>query len=511
MKISFTKGVIKLNRTQKLKLNTIISIVNRITILISGLILPRFILLYYGSETNGMVSSITQFLSIITFLDLGVGAVIQSALYRPLANKDNNRISAVLIAAKGYFRRIAYALILYAIILIIFYPLFINESMDFLSTAFLIFSLSLSLFARYYFGILNELLLNADQRNYVQLGTEIIVIVLNLLASVFLILQGAPIQIVKLVAGLIYLVRPVYLAYYVNKHFDIDYDLELTEDPLPHKWSGMGQHIAYSVQSSTDIVVLTIFSTFDNISIYSIYNMVVNAVKILLTSLTDGITSFFGDLLANEEYELLNKYFSKIEWLIHTLSIYLFGMTAVLINQFVAVYTVGVEDVHYHAPTFAFLLVAANIMYTIRIPYRRLIFASGHFKQTQMGSYIEAGLNIVISLALVNQLGLVGVAIGTLISMTFQTIYLVIYNSNNIIFRPVKKFIQHLIVDVLMFTSMIAVGLIFFNFMSINSIIDWITSAIILGTIFILIVVVLNQIFYKDVLQYYIKRLLKLK
>ena len=60
---------------------------------VSSLILPRYFLSYFGSETNGLVNSITQFLSYIALLDLGVGAVFQSALYKPLAQNDEKEIN----------------------------------------------------------------------------------------------------------------------------------------------------------------------------------------------------------------------------------------------------------------------------------------------------------------------------------------------------------------------------------------------------------------------------------
>ena len=119
------------------------SLLNRIVRIISGLILPRLILLYFGSTTNGLVASIRQFLSIITFLDLGVGSVVQSALYRPLAQKDNEQISAVLFAARNYFKKIAYILVVYIGLLIVFYPFFIDSIFEFLPTVFLILSLSI--------------------------------------------------------------------------------------------------------------------------------------------------------------------------------------------------------------------------------------------------------------------------------------------------------------------------------------------------------------------------------
>lgn len=498
-----------MSRTEKLKKNTITSLISRIAIMVSGLILPRLILVYYGSETNGLVSSINQFLSIITFLDLGVGSVVQSALYRPIAQKDSQQISTVLSAARNYFEKIAYFLVVYVVGLMIFYPIIVETSFDFLSTAFLIFGLSLSLFGQYYFGIVNELLLNADQRSYIQLGTEIVVVILNLLASVFLITQGASIQIVKLVAGLIFLIRPVFLAYYVRRDFDIDYDIEIAEDPLPQKWSGTGQHIAYTIQNSTDIIILTLFSSLANVSIYSVYNMVTQAIRLIISSLTTGITSFFGDLLASNEIAQLNKYFTQIEWLVHTGVVFLYGMTAVLITPFVMIYTSGVEDINYYAPMFGFFLVLSKAVHSLRTPYQSLIFSAGHFKQTQLSSYIEAGINIVISLLLVNRLGLIGIVGGTLISMIYRTVYLVIYLSNNIINRPIKIFLKHLFVDIISFVLMMGVGAVATNIYQINSLIEWAILASVLGIIFLILMFIINVTFYKNTVITLLNRLIK--
>jgi len=496
-----------MNRTTKLKMNSVTSLLNRIAILISGLILPRFILLYFGSEVNGLVASIRQFLSIITFLDLGVGSVVQSALYKPLANKDNRQTSIVLKTARNYFKNIAYALIIYIVLLMLVYPLIINSSLGYIPTAFLIFSLSINLFARYYFGIVNEILLNANQSGYVQLGSEIVVVILNLVASVYLIAQGFSIQIVQLATGLIYLIRPMFLAYYVNKHFNLDYDVEVNEDPLPQKWGGIGQHIAYTVQNNTDITVLTLFSTLENVSVYSVYNMVVRAIRLLFTSLTAGMTPFFGDLLASEEYDLLNDYFSKIEWLLHTAVTFLFGMTAVLITDFVQIYTAGVDDVNYNAPIFAIVLVVAYAMYSIRTPYRMLIFSAGHYKETQVSSFIEAGLNIGISILLVNNFGLISIAFGTLISMAYQTLYLVFYLSKNIIHRSVKIFAKHFIIDAITFGLMLLVGSLILSVFNVTTIIDWVMVASIIGIVSLVIIFLMNFVVYRETLSFYLRRL----
>lgn len=499
-----------MNRTKKLKMNSATSLLNRIVRIVSGLILPRLILIYFGSETNGLVASIRQFLSIITFLDLGVGSVVQSALYKPLAKKDSEQVSAVLSAARRYFQKIAYILVIYVGALIIFYPLLIDSSFGFLSTALLIIALSISLFGQYYFGIVNELLLNANQQGYIQYASEIVVVILNTIVSIILITQGASIQGVQLGAGLVYLIRPVFLSWYVNNHFNINYDIEVEEDPLPQKWSGMGQHIAYTIQSSTDVVTLTLFSTLENISVYSVYNMVVQAISTLVSSLTTGMGSFFGNLLANDEIDLLNNYFNRIEWIVHTSVIYLYGMTTVLINSFIMLYTTGIEDINYHAPLFSLLLVISKAIFSLRTPYQSMIFSAGHFRQTQKSSFIEAGINIVVSVLLVTQFGLVGVAIGTLVAMTYRILYLVIYLSRNIVHRPLNIFVKHIVVDVISLVLILSSGIFIANFYQIENIADWIIVAIVLAVLNLVITFIINIIFYRDIMTSALKSVLKL-
>ena len=85
------------SRGRKLAYNTVTSLLLQLTSVISGFIVPRLILGAYGSNANGLVNSITQFLGVITLLDLGVGSVVQSSLYKPLANKDNTTISKIFV------------------------------------------------------------------------------------------------------------------------------------------------------------------------------------------------------------------------------------------------------------------------------------------------------------------------------------------------------------------------------------------------------------------------------
>lgn len=76
-----------LTRNEKLKLNTFSSLIKQIVVVTFGLIIPRLLIMQYGSETNGVINSITQFLGLISLMNLGVGAVVLSSFLNQLQKK----------------------------------------------------------------------------------------------------------------------------------------------------------------------------------------------------------------------------------------------------------------------------------------------------------------------------------------------------------------------------------------------------------------------------------------
>lgn len=127
-----------MGRKKRLALNTSTSLFYQVTTIICGFILPRLILQSFGSEVNGLVNSITQFLAIISFLELGVGSVIQSSLYKPLAEKNNDQISKVLVSGQKFFTKLAKILLVYVVILMVTYPYIANQKFGFVYTATMI-------------------------------------------------------------------------------------------------------------------------------------------------------------------------------------------------------------------------------------------------------------------------------------------------------------------------------------------------------------------------------------
>ena len=209
-------------RSKKAFYNTISTLILQIIILFAGFIIPRYIITSFGSDVNGLVSSISQFLGYIALLESGVGPVVRSALYKPIANKDKETITNILKASERFFRIIAIIFLIYLLILSSIYPIIVNKQFDYWYTVSLILIISISTFFEYYFGMSYMLYLQAEQKKYITSTIQIITYILNVIIVIILIKFGFGIHIVKLASGLIFLLRPIFQNLYVRKKYHID-------------------------------------------------------------------------------------------------------------------------------------------------------------------------------------------------------------------------------------------------------------------------------------------------
>lgn len=421
-------------RRKKIAINAVAGFTLQGLMIIYGFVFPRLVMSVYGSSVNGMLQSISQFLSYIALLDAGVSAVIRAKFYKPLADEDTKKTQSILNSAKDFYRKIAIIFLVYSIGVALLLPFTFVDRFDYLFTFFLVIIIGASTFAEYFFGISYQVLLEADQRKYIVYLIQSIVVLLNTILSVILINNGFSIHFVKLVTAALFIARPIVVSTYCRRRYKFASGYK-EKKPIENKWAGMGHHFAYFLHTHTDIVLLTFAKGPLTVSVYSVYNMVVTALRQVLTYLTGGIEAAFGNMLAKDEQETIRKGLDLYELLIFSCTVVAFSTAAVTILDFVSVYTKGIHDVNYIEPVAAILLIIAEAIYCIRKPYEALVMASGKLKETMKGAFVEAILNIVISIVLVSRFSISGVAIGTMIAMGFRTIQYSLFVSDNIVKR----------------------------------------------------------------------------
>ena len=424
------------------KKNLFSALVLQILTMISGLILPRIIIGTFGSEINGMVSSITQFLSFISLLEGGLGAVILAELYKPIEVNDHETINSILNSCQEFFKKLSFVFIIYTIIVGVVYSIAEKGKYSFAYVCSLVFILSFTTLAQYLFSITNKLLLQAQQKIYIVNIVMSITVVAYLLISVVLIYTYPEIHLIKLGSAIAYLLQPIAFNYYIdNRYKGKRRRVCHTRYDLKSRWDGFAQNLAHFINLNTDVALITIFSSLVDVSIYSVYMLSITALRSIIASLTNSYQSTLGKYFAQEDFAQLKRKFEKFDNMNTVVSMSLFCTCVLLINPFVSIYTSGIKDANYYQPLFALIITLANLVYCIREPYRFIILAAGRFKETNFGAMMEAILNLTISISLLRWFGLVGIAVGTLIAVTYRYLYFVYYLKKDILHKDYTEYI----------------------------------------------------------------------
>ena len=223
-----------MNRTRKLFYTSSTSIFYQLVSVLYGIMIPRVFIIAFGSEANGLVSSVSQFLNFISLAECGVGAVVTTAFYKPLSDNDSNEISRIYVASDAFFKKIAYILIAYTAILSITYPLIISSTFGYVYISVLIGIIAVGTFAQYYIGMTSRILLCADQRAYIYFLAQSVVLIINFIMTYVLIRIGAGLHIIKMLTSLLFFLQPLFFLAVVRHNYQIDKTINVEENPISH-------------------------------------------------------------------------------------------------------------------------------------------------------------------------------------------------------------------------------------------------------------------------------------
>ena len=488
-------------------INIISSLTLQVVTVISGFIIPKIILTNFGSSVNGLVSSLNQFLSYITLIEGGITGVVLANLYKPLVDHDNKKISAVLVTAKKFFNKIGYLFIAYSIGVAVVYPILTKEGFSWSFVASLTVVLSLNLLIQYLFSLSFRVLLQADKKLYVISFTQIVITVCNIACAFFSVKIYPSIHLLKLLTGLLYIIQPLVYGYFVKKHYSINWGTEPDDNLLKERWNGFAINCAAFIHNSTDITILTIFTNLATVSIYGVYTLVTNGLNGLFAAVFRAIAPTVGQAYAKGDEHELNKKLDLFEFITFISVYFCFTLSGLLITPFVQLYTNGITDVDYIQPIFGVLIVMAEGLYLIKEPHLDLSYSANKFKELSVPAFVEAGINILVSIILVHKLGLIGVAIGTIAGMTYRMAYQIYFTTK--IVKNRKQWIFYKKLLAFSFVTLIGVAICHFVPLTEITVWNWVLHAFIYALIFGVLYLILSLLLFKKDVRYLKEYILK--
>ncbi|MBR2043691.1 MAG: sugar isomerase [Clostridia bacterium] len=497
------------SRTKNAMLNITFSIVLQLVIFVRGLILPRMIIPTYGSDVNGLISSISQFLTYISLLEAGVGSIFRTSLYKPLSKGNMEGVSGIINEQKRFYRKIGTVFAFYVIALCIFYPMIAKTNIAKPYIISLIFILSVSTFAEYFVSLPYSSLLSADQKIRISYIVSIIYTIVNIFVTLFWVSLKADIRFIYLSTCIIGLLRPLFYTLYVKKHYKLNKKATPDKSSLNQRWNGMVHHFAFYIHTNTDSAILTVFIGTAMVSVYNVYGAIVFGVGKIISSVSTGVAAGLGNLIETNNKEQINKTVDQFELIQGGLTTVLYTVTALLLIPFIRIYTAKMTDVNYIQPFFGYVLIVAEAIYCFRCIYSTVSTNANKYKETQLGAILECVINLVISLVLVIvfKIGIVGVAIGTVVGMLTRYVFEVMFLSKNVLQRPAMKAVKMVLVSAAVTIMSTVFCSFILNYNLVDSFYSWILYAVITTFMVGIIASILYFLFYKETIKLFISRL----
>lgn len=412
-----------MSRTKRLALNTISTGILQVIHMLVGFIVPKVMLTTYGSEVNGLITSISQLIMYMTLIEAGVSGATVFSLYKPIADNNTTQINKILVASRNFYYKSGKLFILFILLGGFIYPVFIRtEMLNSVEIGLLFIILGSNSILEFFTLAKYRALLTADQKIYVISFANIIQVITNTVLIVILSYLRVNVVTVRAIALSSIMLRTLILWIYCKiKYSYLDFTVEPDNNSLSKRWDAMYLEILVVIQSGAPVLILTFLLSLKEVSIYSIYNIVIYGITMLLSIFRTSSYSTFGDLISRGEKSKFKNLFEHFETLFLITITIIFSITVLVYQPFIDIYTKG-ADISYNYPLLAVLLTFNAFLYEIKSPYSMLVTSKGLFKETKRDSTIQALLLVILSVFGGVFLGIYGIIIGMIISNLYRVI-----------------------------------------------------------------------------------------
>jgi O-antigen/teichoic acid export membrane protein len=497
-----------MSRTQRFFYNSLSTAFYQVCIMIAGLVMPRIMLKYYGSEINGLVSSINQFIVYFNLVEAGLSSAAIYALYKPLADNDHKAINGVVAAAKKFYTQSGYIFVSLTIGLAIFYPLFIDiDILSPISVVLLVLILGTNGALEFFTLSKYRVLLTADQRTYVISLASLVHIITSTIIVIIFGTMRIDIVLLRLIALSSIFLRSLILMVYTKINYKyVDYKVSPNTKALNKRWDALYLQIMGAIHTGAPIIILTIVTRdLKLVSVYSIFNMVIVGLNGLLSIFKSGLPASFGDVITRGETKTLQRSYSEFELLYYALITVIYSVAFVTIMPFIRIYTSGVTDVDYNLPLVGFLFVLSGLLYNLKTPQGMLVISAGMFRETRAQVTIQGLITVVLGFIMTPFIGIYGVLIASILSDIYRSIDLLIFIPRKLTKLPVKLTVKRIL---MILVSTVIILLPFYQIrLNPSNYIEWGLYACIIGLYSCAVVFIVSFLFDRDTFKGITRRL----
>ncbi len=409
-----------MTRTENSTKNMYTGIINQFLTLIFRFITRTVLIRYLGTEFLGINGLFSNILTMLSLADLGIGSALVYALYKPIAENDYERQTIIINYMQKAYRTIGIIIIGIGILISPFLSYIIKEKVTIINIYIVFFMYLFQTASTYLFFPSRIEFLGANQKRYIYNNINSIFIILSNIFQIIILIIFRNFYLYLITIILFNVIQEFIIATITEKKYSFIKDTpkkplskEEKKDIFKDCGALMIYRTNYVILTATDNIIISKYIGLIAVGLYSNYLLVTNSITNLLNIFFNSITASIGNLHVYNEKE--KEYF--IFKTINFITVILFGISCVgiytLINNFI---TIWIGEEYLLSKSFVIIITINLYVEGLRKLLATYRTSYGLFRQAKIIPIVGALTNIVISIILVQKIGIFGVLLGTLIS-----------------------------------------------------------------------------------------------
>lgn len=407
-------------RIEKAIRNVTHSILYYGSILILSLVLRKVFLQYLDVELLGIEGVIGNLFSLMALVDVGTGSLITYLLYKAFSHNDKEEISILMGMYKNMYILIALIMTILSIFLVPLLPYIISVKTVDWKIVYLIYGIKCIGMLGTYFYAYRRLLFKVSQNEYICTRVDMFFSYIRYISWFAVILLWKSYILYLIFEVLCVVLANMYIAHLSTKKFPyaIGKNIKLRDYKERNFFKDMKNtyiiKIAGTIYGSTDNIVISYFLGLKSVALLSNYLIITKIISDGFNKLVSPLQGSIGNLVYTEDREKSIKVFKMFDMFAYLLGSSIVCCFICCVNEFITLW-IGIQYQFNILTVFCigislYIIFASQFVSNFRDVY-------GKFELDKTYAIVGAILNLVLSISLVNYIGVAGVYIGTIFGM----------------------------------------------------------------------------------------------
>lgn len=494
-----------MNKDTRIKNNLISSLVYQVVLISLSFILPRLYLENFGSEVNGVLSTIKQIFVYLFLLEAGVGLATTQALYKRIGENDYKSASEVLSATHSYYIKTGTIYLAIVLIIAVVYSYVIPTSIDSNVVFLIVILTALPALFSYFVQAKYRILMEVDGRRYVINNAETVLQLASNIGKILVLLLTDSLILIQFVYCIMYLAQLVFLYVYAKRRYKwLDLKAKPDFDAISQKNSVLVHQLSGMVFNNTDIILISVLCDFKAVSIYTIYNIFFSQVQNFITSIVSSFTFALGQMF-HADRERFDKLFNVYETFYTMATFIIYTLMGVFLLPLIQIYTSGINDAEYSNTLLVFLFVLMNLIANSKIPVNSVIEYSGNFAKTRSYAIWEMIINITVSVAAILYMGICGAILGTIAALVYRGVVTIYHSNKNVLKRNQLNTYKIIFSNGAVFAAVMAIFFVdtFSGLPFLKLLLNGLVNSVWIVGLYVIVNLVFNRAAFKTILELY--------